>query len=70
VSKQHTPSGFGSSWRLWTPRGVLIDVPGFRLYPLKGKLKGRWSFSVNGNWRLSFEFTDGIVYVLDYEDYH
>ena len=47
-----------------------LDVPGFRLHPLKGKLKGRWSISVNGNWRLTFEFTDGNVYVLDYEDYH
>jgi len=25
---------------------------------------------VNGNWRLTFEFRDGNVYVLDYEDYH
>jgi proteic killer suppression protein len=47
-----------------------LDIPGFRLHPLKGKLKGRWSISVNGNWRLTFEFTDGNVYVLDYEDYH
>lgn len=47
-----------------------LDVPGFRLHPLKGKLKGRWSISINGNWRLTFEFTDGNVYVLDYEDYH
>jgi proteic killer suppression protein len=47
-----------------------LDVPGFRLHPLKGKLKGRWSISVSGNWRLTFEFTDGNVFVLDYEDYH
>ena len=47
-----------------------LDVPGFRLHPLKGKLKGRWSISVDGNWRLTFEFTDGNVFVLDYEDYH
>ncbi|HET8898053.1 MAG TPA: type II toxin-antitoxin system RelE/ParE family toxin [Rhodanobacteraceae bacterium] len=47
-----------------------LDVPGFRLHALKGKLKGRWSISVNGNWRLTFEFTDGNVYVLDSEDYH
>lgn len=47
-----------------------LDIPGFGLHPLKGKLKGRWSIWVNGNWRLTFEFTDGNVYVLDYEDYH
>lgn len=23
-----------------------------------------------GNWRLTFEFTDGDVILLDYEDYH
>ena len=47
-----------------------MDIPGYRLYSLKGKLKGRWSISVSGNWRLTFEFKDGDVYLLDYEDYH
>jgi toxin HigB-1 len=47
-----------------------MDIPGYRLHPLKGKLKGRWSISVSGNWRLTFEFKDGDVYLLDYEDYH
>ena len=47
-----------------------MDVPGYQLHPLKGKLKGRWSVSVSGNWRLTFEFKDGNVQLLDYEDYH
>jgi proteic killer suppression protein len=47
-----------------------MDVPGFRLHQLKGTERGRWSVWVNGNWRLTFEFEDGHVYVLDYEDYH
>lgn len=47
-----------------------MDVPGFRLHPLKGKDRGRWSVWVNGNRRLTFEFRDGQAYVLDYEDYH
>jgi len=47
-----------------------MNVPGFRLHPLKGAEKGRWSVWVNGNWRLTFEFRDGQAYVLDYEDYH
>jgi proteic killer suppression protein len=47
-----------------------LNIPGFALHPLKGNLKGRWSIRVNGNWRLTFEFRDGHVYVLDYEDYH
>ncbi|MBP7840114.1 MAG: type II toxin-antitoxin system RelE/ParE family toxin [Acidaminococcaceae bacterium] len=33
-------------------------------------VKGRWSITVNGNWRLTFAFTEGHAYVLDYEDYH
>jgi proteic killer suppression protein len=47
-----------------------MNVPGFRLHPLKRSERGRWSVWVNGNWRLTFEFKDGHAYVLDYEDYH
>lgn len=47
-----------------------MDIPGFRLHPLRGRMQGRWSVTVNGNWRLTFEFRDGNAYVLDYEDYH
>ncbi len=47
-----------------------MEMPGFRLHPLKGTEKGRWSIWVNGNWRLTFEFRDGDAYILDYEDYH
>jgi toxin HigB-1 len=47
-----------------------MDIPGFRLHPLKGDAKGRWSVVVSGNWRMTFEFINGNVYVLDYEDYH
>ena len=47
-----------------------MNVPGFKLHPLKGRLKGRWEISVSGNWRLTFEFREGDVHLLDYEDYH
>jgi len=47
-----------------------VDIPGFRLHPLKGEERGRWSLWVSGNWRVTFEFRDGHAYVLDYEDYH
>ena len=47
-----------------------MDLPGYRLHPLKGAERGRWSITVNGNWRVTFEFRDGDAYVLDYEDYH
>ena len=47
-----------------------MEVPEFALHPFKGAMRGRWSISVKGNWRLTFEFKDGNAYVLDYEDYH
>lgn len=47
-----------------------VDIPGFRLHPLKGADRGRWSIWVNGNWRITFEFRDGNAFMLDYEDYH
>lgn len=47
-----------------------MDVPGFRLHVLSGKSKDRWSTSVSGNWRLTIEFREGDVYLLDYEEYH
>lgn len=47
-----------------------MNIPGLRLHPLKGETKRRWSVWVNENWRLTFEFKDSHVYVLDYEDYH
>ena len=47
-----------------------IDIPGFRLHPLKGNERGRSSIWVNGNWRVTFEFGDGDAYSIDYEDYH
>jgi proteic killer suppression protein len=47
-----------------------MDIPGYRLHALKGNQQDRWSIAVDKNWRLTFEFRDGNVYLLDYEDYH
>ena len=47
-----------------------LDLPGYRLHPLKGKRSGTWSIEVSGNWRLTFAFDNGDVYILNYEDYH
>jgi toxin HigB-1 len=47
-----------------------INLPGFKLHPLKGDKQGLWSISVSGNWRITFEFVDGNAYLLNYEDYH
>ncbi len=47
-----------------------LDLPGYRLHPLKGDLKGYWSISITGNWRLIFRFEDGDAYDVDLVDYH
>lgn len=47
-----------------------LDIPGYRLHPLKGNREGVWSITVSANWRLTFQFADGNVYILSYEDYH
>ena len=47
-----------------------LGLPGFRLHPLSGKMKGRYSIRVTRNWRLTFRFKDGDVFEVDLEDYH
>ena len=47
-----------------------LELPGYRLHPLKGNLKGFWSISVSGNWRIVFRFEDGDAYDVDLVDYH
>lgn len=47
-----------------------LDIPGYNLHPLHGKREGVWSITVSGNWRLTFEFVDGNIVLLNYEDYH
>ena len=47
-----------------------MALPGFRLHPLKGALKGHWAVSVSGNWRVTFRFEAGDACDVDYLDYH
>lgn len=47
-----------------------MDLPGFKLHLLKGKLTGVWSVSVSGNWRITFKFENGNAHIVNYEDYH
>ena len=47
-----------------------MDIPGYRLHQLTSDRKGTWTITVNANWRLTFEFEEGNVYILSYEDYH
>ena len=47
-----------------------MNLPGWRLHPLKGTLKGLWAVSVSGNWRLVFAFEGEDAVLVDYLDYH
>jgi addiction module HigA family antidote len=51
-----------------TPEAV--NLPGYRLHPLRGDLRGFWSIRVSGNWRLIFRFDDRDVCDVDLVDYH
>jgi toxin HigB-1 len=47
-----------------------MDLLGYRLHPLKGKLKGFHGVSVRANWRVIFRFNEGEAEDVDYADYH
>jgi proteic killer suppression protein len=46
-----------------------MDLPGWRLHRLRGDLRGYYSVSVSGNWRLIFKF-DREPHDVDLVDYH
>lgn len=47
-----------------------LGLPGFRLHPLRGDLRGKHSIRVTGNWRITFRFQNGDIFDVDLEDYH
>ena len=47
-----------------------MDLPGFRLRPLRGAYAGFWAVAVRANWRVIFRFEDGYAAYVDYLDYH
>jgi proteic killer suppression protein len=50
----------------------LDRFPGWRLHALKGDLKGFWSLTVTGNWRLIFLYDKETATASDIDliDYH
>lgn len=47
-----------------------MNIPGYRLHPLRGDLKGFWAVTVRANWRIVFRFqgTDAFdVELIDYD---
>jgi toxin HigB-1 len=47
-----------------------MDFAGTRLHPLRGLKPMRYAVSVNGPWRLTFEFEDGHAFEVDLVQYH
>jgi len=47
-----------------------MDLPGYRLHPLKGDLRGLWSVRVRSNWRIIFRFREQDVFDVELIDYH
>lgn len=47
-----------------------MDLPGYRLHPLKGNLAGFYAVTVHANWRIIFRFIKGEARDVDYLDYH
>lgn len=47
-----------------------MDLPGFRLHPLRGGLRGFWSVTVRANWRIIWRFEGADAVDVDLIDYH
>jgi proteic killer suppression protein len=47
-----------------------LNLPGYRLHPLKGEMKGFWSINVRANWRIIFRFEGADVFDVELIDYH
>ncbi len=47
-----------------------LDLPGYGLHPLKGKLKSYWAIKVSGARRIIFQFKDGDAFGVNLIDYH
>ncbi|MBR1754403.1 type II toxin-antitoxin system RelE/ParE family toxin [bacterium] len=48
----------------------VLNIPAFRLHKLKGDMQNLYSITVQANWRITFEFKEEDVYIVDYQDYH
>jgi len=48
-----------------------MNLPGWNFHLLKGReLKGHFSVSISGNWRVTFTFAGTDAVLVDYQDCH
>jgi len=67
-------------WRVVQRKLKMLDVaarmddlespPGDRLKALKGQMKGRYSFRVNEQYRVTFRWENGHAFEVAVQDYH
>jgi len=54
--------------RARTPQA--LNLPGYRLHPLKGELQEFWAVKVRANWRIIFRFGGTDAFDVELIDYH
>ena len=47
-----------------------MNLPNWRLHPLKGNMQNHWAVWVDKNWRITFKFEGQDAELVDYQDYH
>ena len=47
-----------------------LNLPAYRLHPLKGDLQRFWSVTVRANWRIVFRFEGTDAFDVELVDYH
>lgn len=47
-----------------------LNLPRYRLHPLKGEWRGSWSVTVRANWRIVFRFENADAFDVELIDYH
>jgi len=47
-----------------------LAVPSYGTHPLRGTKPQRYAMSVNGPWRITFQFDKGEALLVDLEQYH
>ncbi len=50
--------------------GDLSPLKSVGLHKLKGDRHGQWAMTVNGPWRICFEFRKGDAFAMEIADYH
>jgi proteic killer suppression protein len=47
-----------------------LNLPGFKFHELKGNRKGEYAVTVRANFRIVFEWEEGMAVRVNEEDYH